>query len=596
MKKRFVTLILATMMLVNTVACTGDMSGLSAPEGNTENIETDTEERVGSSTGSESSHFEDNDLLYANDDDTSVVTMYLTVSKGTVSENTDHTWEEINSYSVYDYEAMGVERYAVNGLLQVGDENGPAEGELGYGRYTPNATVTIRGQTSTRLAQKNYKIKLKDGMGSWNDQTTINLNKHQSDGLRFRNKLAYDLLEEMPGMMAMQTQFVHLYVKDETAGANAEFVDYGLYTQVEQPNKSYLQRHGLDKNGYLYKINFFEFYRYEDTIMLKSDAGYDETAFEERIEIKGDDDHSKLIAMLEDLNNYSMPMEDVLEKWFDIDNLTSWLAFHILIGNEDTQSRNTLLYSPLNDQTWYFISWDNDASLKKEEEKVRNDGIAVEHGWEVGISNYWGNVLFQRALKSESFRTALNDKIEEFRKIITEERLAEMAASYVEVVKPYVYGEADSYYAPLTEAEYDYICQEFVKEVTINYEYYKESLEAPMPFYIDVPEKQNEGIEFNWENSYDFDNENIFYSFELADNYEFNNPIASAEGIFVPGYTYKGELEPGQYFVRVKAVNESGKEQYAFDYYVTSDSKKKFGIYSFYVKSDGSIEVEVYEE
>ena len=33
--------------------------------------------------------------------------------------NTYHTWKEINSYSVYDYEDMGVERYQVAGLLQV---------------------------------------------------------------------------------------------------------------------------------------------------------------------------------------------------------------------------------------------------------------------------------------------------------------------------------------------------------------------------------------------------------------------------------------------------------------------------------------------
>ena len=49
-------------------------------------------------------------------------------------KNTYHTWKEINSYSVYDYEDMGVERYQVAGLLQVGDENGPTEGEVGYGR------------------------------------------------------------------------------------------------------------------------------------------------------------------------------------------------------------------------------------------------------------------------------------------------------------------------------------------------------------------------------------------------------------------------------------------------------------------------------
>ena len=77
-------------------------------------------------------HLRDKDTLYADDDETSVVTMYLTVSRGNASENTDHSWSEINSYSVEDYENMGVDRYQVAGLLQVGDENGPTSGNVGY--------------------------------------------------------------------------------------------------------------------------------------------------------------------------------------------------------------------------------------------------------------------------------------------------------------------------------------------------------------------------------------------------------------------------------------------------------------------------------
>lgn len=585
MKKNIITLLMITGISVCLSGC------VTATDGNVMETEAKTEELL---FEEETEHFKDNHLLYANDDDTSVITMYLTVSKGNASENTNHTWKEVNSYSVYDYVEMGVERYAVNGLLQIGDESGPIEGELGYGKYVPNATVTIRGQTSSRLAQKNYKIKLYDDAGTWEDQRVINLNKHVWDGLRFRNKLAYDLMEELPDMMALKTQFVHLYVKDETEGTDTGFRDYGLYTHVEQPNKSFLKRHGLDKNGHLYKINFFEFFRYEDVIRLKNDADYDETEFEKLIEIKGNDDHSKLIAMLEDVNDLSIPMEDTLEEWFDIENLASWMAFHILIGNNDTQSRNTLIYSAKNDKKWYFISWDNDACLKNTEKLLKYG--SVDNGWEYGISNYWGNQLFQRALKTEVFQNALNEKIEEYYAFMNEEKINSMAEAYAEVVKPYAYGVVDKYYEPITESDYDLVCQELWTEIETNYRQYKESLEHPMPFYIGAPQAADDVTEFMWDNAYDFDNENVRYSFELADNLEFKNPIATEQNISFPGYTYKGTLEPGQYFVRIKAVNESGKEQYAFDYYVTSDSKKAFGIMSFYVMQDGSIEVYMHEE
>ena len=536
----------------------------------------------------------DKDTLYTNEDETSVVTMYLTVSSGNESDNTNHTWTEVNSYSAYDYDEMGVERYAVDGLLQVGDENGPVEGELGYGQSIPNATVTIRGQTSSRYSQKNYRISIKDGKGTWNDQKVINLNKHEQDMTRFSNKMCYDLMKNLEDMISLRTQFVHLYVKDTTEGGNNDFTDYGLYTQVEQLNRRALQSHGLDKNGQLYKINFFEFYRYEDAIMLKNDADYDEKAFEELLEIKGDDDHSKLIAMLDDVNNYSVPIEEIIDKWFEEDNLLSWLAFQILVGNTDTQSRNSFLYSPLNVDTFYFISWDCDSAFvdTKRQYQVTDE----VYGWEKGISNYWGNVLFQRIFKSDTLRSDLNEKIEEYRGILTEELLSEKANQYAEVVKQYAYSSPDLQYMPITQAQYADMLNYLPSEVERNYQLYLESLVSPMPFFIGLPQKQETGLKFNWNSSYDFGEETITYTIEIDDDYSFSNPIIREEGLFVPEYDYSETLPAGQYFVRVKATNESGYEQYAFDYYVTSESIKKYGVLCFYVLEDGTIVEDTYEE
>ena len=173
-------------------------------------------------------HIRDKDLLYSQYDNQEIVTMYLTVSSGNSAEGTNHTWEEINTYSAYDYERMGVNRYQVAGLLQVGNEEGLIPGELGYGQIAPNCTVQIRGQSSSRNPQKNYKISIKDNKGDWRGQTTIALNKHQGDGLRFRNKLAFDLLTHIDELMSLRTTFVRLYVKDTTKGGEAKFEDYGI--------------------------------------------------------------------------------------------------------------------------------------------------------------------------------------------------------------------------------------------------------------------------------------------------------------------------------------------------------------------------------
>lgn len=538
-------------------------------------------------------HLRDKDSLYENDDDTSVVTMYLTVSKGNSSENTDHTWQEINSYSTYDYEEMGVERYRTAALLQVGDENGPVEGMVGYGESVPNATVQIRGQTSSRNTQKNYKIELKKNKGTWRGQRTINLNKHMTEGMRFRNKLAYDLLKGIPQLISLRTQFVHLYVKDTTDGsADSEFEDYGLYTQVEQFNKTGMKNHGLDSNGQLYKINYFEFYRNEDVIKLQSDPTYDSTAFEELLETKGNTDNSKLIQMLDAVNDYSIPIDTVLEDYFDEENLTYWMGFQILMGNVDTQNRNMYLYSPLNSDTWYFIPWDNDGCLMRPEYDVT--GFRDHKSWESGISNYWGNVLFQRCLKSDHFRQKLDEAILDLKEYLSEERLGTMIENYKTVVKSYLYKMPDEFYAPLTSEQYDELAAALPEEIEQNYQLYVESLSKPMPFYIGIPEADGEKMKITWEPSYSFDAENITYSVEVARDYLFQDVIFSQEGLQIPE-TKVSLPEAGQYFIRVRAVNEEGNIQDAFDYYVT-DEGKHYGMKCIYVTEDGQIEEDIYEE
>ncbi len=536
-------------------------------------------------------HLRDRDALYERDDDTSVVTMYLTVSRGNTAENTDHSWAEINAYSVYDYEEMGVERYQIAGLLQVGDENGPLPGELGYGEKVPNATVQVRGQISSRNFQKNYKIEIKKGKGLWNDQRTIALNKHEGDGLRFRTKLAYDLLEEIPQLLSLRTQFVHLYVRDMTGENPDEFEDYGLYTQVEQLNGRAMRSHGLDENGQLYKINSFEFFRHEDVIRLTSDPLYDEKAFSERLEIKGSKDHSKLIRMLDAVNSMLVTPEDLLETYFDKENVAYWMAFQILMGNADTQNRNFYLYSPLNSEKWYLISWDHDEVLMRHEFALNEE--SDQGSWETGVSNYWCNVLFQRLLKSAVFREALDAAVEDLYAMLTEEKLSAMMESYAEVVLPYLYSYPDIAYADIDPEVYEMLLAESAGEVEVNYQLYLKSWESPMPFYIDVPDAQADGsVYFSWEAAYDFDGEDITYSFAVARDYQFQEVLCAREGLVLP-WTEAVITEPGQYFVRVSARNASGYTQDAFDYYVTNDGKA-YGMCCFYLLEDRIIEVEDY--
>ena len=537
-------------------------------------------------------HLRDKELLYQ-EDPQSVKTLYLTIKSGDAAENTNHTWEEINTYSVYDYEKWGVPRYQVAALLQAGDDTGPLAGELGYSETVPNATVQVRGQTSSRNQQKNYKIKLKRNKGSWQGQRTINLNKHQTDGLRFRNKLAYDLIRGIPQLIGLRTQFVHLYVKDENGSEPDKFVDYGLYTQVEQLNGSGLKAHGLDSNAQLYKVNFFEFLLYEDTIKLEDDPDFDRVAFEKLLEIKGDRDHHKLIEMLQAVNDLDRPIDQTLDTYFDRENLTYWLAFQILIGNTDTQSRNVYLYSPQNSQRWYFIPWDHDSAFFKKEYEIEK--FAGKTSWESGISNYWGNRLFQRALKSATFRQELDEAIQDLKGKLNPDYLSQEVAKYQETVKPYVTKEPDSTHLGLTPSQYDEVAAAIPKEIESNYQDYLDSLKKPMPFFIGIPEKDENGkLKVRWDSAYDLNGQKITYKVEVAKDFEFKEIIHTEEGITL-SETVLDMPEKGHYFARVTATNEAGETRHAFDYYVT-EVGKHFGVKSFFIQSNGKISEDVYEE
>lgn len=537
-------------------------------------------------------HLRDKNLLYTQYDNTEIVTMYLTVSSGNAGEGTNHTWEEINTYSAYDYENMGVDRYKVAGLLQVGDENGLIPGEFGYGQIAPNCTVQIRGQSSSRKPQKNYKIAIKDNKGEWRGQTTIALNKHQGDGIRFRNKLGFDLISHIDQLMGLRTTFVRLYVKDTTAGSDAKFEDYGIYTQVEQLNKTALKTHGLDNRGHLYKVNFCEFYRYEDTLVLKDDPRYDQKKFEEILEIKGDDDHSKLMDMLEKVNDYSIPIEQILEDYFDVENIAYWIAFNLLMGNMDTQSRNFYIYSPQNINRWYILPWDLDGMLLRTEHTLT--GRYDYEEWESGVSNYWGNVLFQRCLKSSDFRKALDDAMNDLRKILSEEVVDSYVNAYSALLKPLVFTGRDLIYEPITPDDYDTVVSGINAEMVNNYERYVASLKKPMPFYIGVPQKTDSGNTVQWDASFDFQGEDITYTFELATEYSFEDPIVSVSGLAIPMMNFE-ELPAGQYFIRVMAKNESGETQSAFDYY-RLENGKIYGTKCFYVDEKGNIVEDTYVE
>lgn len=528
----------------------------------------------------------DDPALYAQQDGTSLVYFYLTVKGGNAADATNHTFAQVNEY--LNLQGMkNVEKIKSEILFQVGDEYGPLPEEIGFGETLANATFNVRGRSSTGAPQKSYRIDLMASAGLWRGQRAIAINKHPYDRSRLRNMLFFTLLQKVPDMTSLRTQFVGVFIKDETAGETA-FTDLGLFTQVELPNGRYLRNHGLSRGGNLYKANMNEFFRYEDKIRLATDPLYDLAVFSEVLEPKTTEDHAKLIAMLDAVNDDTIPIERTVGQYFNLENITSFLAYNILMGNTDTNSQNYMLYSPVNSDIWYFICWDGDGCLPFSEAAIyEDDGSRPD--WAYGVSNYWGMVLFNRMLRVTSYREALTAKVEELRAIITPEVIAAEIARYRTVVDTFTSRMPDAIHLNGTAAQLARLYRSMPGDVTTAYRYFVESLSKPMPFFLGDVTAADGSLTFPWGDAYIFDTSLIYYNLQVATDWTFAaDAIVYEKQRMLQLHETIPALPAGDYYWRVVAQNESGKTQTAFDWF-SGVGADHYGMRRFTVTAGGEV-------
>ncbi|SDW66410.1 CotH kinase family protein [Paenibacillus sp. CF384] len=516
--------------------------------------------------------------VYKDDQPNSVVDFYITVSASNKTAEHPMTWTQMNSIM---NKAEVTNESSMEIIMQEGDEQSPKSGMFGYGAIHANAQISLRGNSSiaARSDQKNYKVQLFEKAGLWRNQRTINLIKHSYDFSRLRNKISFDLFKNIPDFTSLRTQYVRLHVKDLTGGVS-NYQDYGLYEQIEQPNKAFLRSHGLDPNGHLYKATNFEFQRSEEALKLKDDPTYDDAKFQSILEVKGNDDHTKLLNMLTDLNNLSLDIDDVVDKYFDRDNFLTWLGINILVDNNDTNSQNFFLYSPLNAEKWFFLPWDYDGawgydSFKGAESKTRPP-------WQHGISNYWGVKLENRFFKKPENVEELKAKIKDLRKYINTEEATKLIDIYKPIVSQFVSRPPD-----LSSLRYPY--SDWVSELERmkklpdeNEKKFIEYLERPMPFFMGDPVLKDGKRDFDWDISYDLQGDDITYTFQIAKEPSFAHPILKKEQITSNSVTIE-ELPQGHYYYNVIVRDSKGNTAPAFDTFTDVDSNNYFGVKEFYV-------------
>lgn len=540
-------------------------------------------------TGTSDVLVSDADDLYAGPDD-SVAVVYLAVGLGNEADGTDHTWAEINTTPL---EEQGAQPYQCEAVFQLGDENAPSQGSFGYGEVTANAVVRLQGANASKRQQKSYRVSIKDGKGSLDGMKTIVLSKSFADPLRITNKLCYALLEDIPSLLSTRTRLVHLYVKDTTSGPDTLYVDYGLYTMVEPINKTYLKNRHLDDDGALYKANDFDFARHEDVITLATSPQFREDAFEALLESKGSDDHTKLLAMLKAVNDPAIPIQEVIDTYFDRDNLFNWLAFNILTGSKDTSTENYYLYSPTGSDRFYFISWDNDGAFRADYEELRAPGQSP--AWDTGIFSFYDNVLFARILDDDACISSLSTAVDTlYETYLTEPIVSAAVSRLTALAEEHVYSLPDKVFARVTRPQYDTLAAGVHEQIVRNYYAYYNSLELPAPFHIHEPEMRADGsLRLSWEDA--ARGKAVTYGVTLDDSWDFAAPLLSKSGLSSTEWVID-QLPAGQYFLSVTAQTAAGKSQIAYETYSTEVKTTVYGVLCFYVLPDGSVHASYFNE
>ena len=532
---------------------------------------------------------EDAQDLYLDEAADEVSVLYLAVAPGNEADGTDHSWTEMHSVPLSE---QGDQPYQCEGVFQLGDEYAPTEGSFGYGQLTANCTVRLQGTNASTRQQKSYRISIKDGLGSLNGMKTLVLSKSFSDPLRITNMLCYRLMEGIPGLLSSRTRLVRLYVKDTGEGEDALYRDYGLYTMVEPINKTYFKNRHLDNDGAIYKANNFDFARHGDEIVLATSPDYRQERFEALLEIKGDVDHSRLIEMLEAVNNPDMPIQEVIATYFDEHNLYNWLAFNLLTANRDASTSNYYLYSPTGSRRFYFISWDNDGAFRDAYEELRAPGQSP--AWDIGVFSFYDNVLFSRIFQDPHCISELSTAVDVlYENHLTQERVSAEAERLTALAEEQVYSLPDRTFARVTQAQYRELAAQLGQQVTENYYRYYESLEKPAPFHIHAPQLPSDGkLLLSWDEA-ECDRE-VLYSVQLDDSWDFETPLFTDDGRADARCEIDG-LPVGQYFLRVTANTADGQSQIAYETYSTELKTTLYGVLCFYVLQDGSVHASYFD-
>ena len=255
--------------------------------------------------------------------------------------------------------------------------------------------VRFRGGTARNLPKKSWKIDF-PAATPFQGQRELNLNAEYVDKSLLREVVSYDLFARA-GLPASRAQFARLEINGQSMG---------VFAQVEQVDKRFLDRIGWDPNGNLYKGNYGNF-----------EPSTDYPAYQRSYlkKTNDEDSHDDIIALIEMLNQ--TPEADLpaaIAAAMDVGQYLDWVAVQIVLGDFEWLEKNYYIYHQLDEGWWAFLPWDLDLVLGHNwswEHGILDPDISwdnpIDSGteWSKKPDGKW-NKLVTEVLRDEDFKFA----------------------------------------------------------------------------------------------------------------------------------------------------------------------------------------------
>ncbi|MEA3228100.1 MAG: CotH kinase family protein [Campylobacterota bacterium] len=466
------------------------------------------------------------------------------------------------------------------------------------GDYSRKST-TGDGSLEANAKVKSYSLKLSSDTNLLWNQRKLQLSKYKSDTTRVKNRLAFELMRDIPNITSVKMQFVNLFVND---------VDYGLYTNAEAIRAEYLVNRGWNKDDKLYNAGNCMFEPLDELRVDSKGVPLDEEAFGTILEIRTGDDHSNVMKVMEAIHS-DTPIDMVIEKHFNRENYITWLAINLVLSNKDTTYHNFYLYNPLYSEKFYFIPWDYDGAWATKNYLGKN---------EYGISVWWKTMLHKKFMSVPKNLQDIYNKAEYIRQnYITDEKVKEKLALFEKSVMEFSIKEPDSLFT--SSSDWNSTTYRLVTGIENNMDLYKDVIGHPMPFWQAVKYEDNRLI-ILWGKSVDLEGDEIVYDIRISKDINF---LSEEEDIFSDYEIEEGSADKmfsyadisldlnSKYYLKVISREKDDPTHYQISLTQARDennentidapSSTRFGILEFEIDADGNLNFEdesdlLYEE